>query len=73
MASQLDDQAQTRLALAALNAALVRTLHESGAISAQDYLGNLERIYGLVRDRETSSVELLETLNWTREILKDIE
>lgn len=73
MASPLDDQAQTRMALAALNAALVRTLHESGVVSARDYVQNLERIYNEARHWESAPVGLLETLSWTREILKDID
>lgn len=70
MASPLSDQEQTRLALAALIAALARTLGEGDQSFAIRFDKNLERAYYALRDSEVDHSPVLQALRSTRELLK---
>jgi hypothetical protein len=70
MATQLDDQAQTRLAVAALFVALVRTLGEQDQSVPARFDENLERLYRDMEDYPSNPVGALETLRWTHEMLR---
>jgi hypothetical protein len=61
---ELDDQAQTRLAIAALFAALVK------ALERRDLTDGLEEVSRDIRNDRTSATGALETLQWTSEFLK---
>jgi hypothetical protein len=65
---ELDDQAQTRLATAALFAALVRSLERRDVIARSEVIAELQKLYAELRD--TSPTGVLETLTWAREMLK---
>jgi hypothetical protein len=68
--SHLSDQAQTRLALAALAAAFAKTLDESDESFALRFGDNLRELYATMREAESPSTDVLETLKWTQELLK---
>jgi hypothetical protein len=63
---------QTRLALAALTACLVKTLSEQDESFQSRFTENLDRIYKEVRDSELSHIGAMETLGWTGEFLKKL-
>jgi hypothetical protein len=67
---ELDDQAQTRLAMAALFAALVRALEKRDVISREEVDAELEKIWREMRDYSAQSIGVLETLRWAGELLK---
>jgi hypothetical protein len=66
----LDDQAQTRLAMAALFVALVRALEKRDLTSRAEVSGELEKLYREVRDYPAQSLGVIETLRWADELLK---
>jgi hypothetical protein len=68
--SHLSDQAQTRLALAALAAAFAKTLDESDESFALRFGDNLRELYATMHEAESPSTGVLETLKWTQELLK---
>ena len=68
--SLLDDQDQTRLAMAALFAALVKALEKRDLISRKEVEAEVGKIYQHVRDNPTQAKGALETLRWTSELLK---
>ena len=61
---------QTRYALATLVACLVRALADGTDGLQTRFEANLVKAYDEVREQELSHIGVLETLNWTREILK---
>jgi hypothetical protein len=63
------DQAQTRLAMAALFAALVRALEMRASISRTEVELELGKIYGSLRD-SNSPTSVLETLDWARSLMR---
>jgi hypothetical protein len=63
---------QTRLALAALTACLVKTLSEQDESFQSRFTENLDRIYKDVRDSELPHIGAMETLGWTGEFLKKL-
>jgi hypothetical protein len=68
---ELSDQAQTRLAMAALFAALVRALEKRDVTSRQEVSAELEKIYHDMRDNYGHSpIAALETIQWAESILK---
>ncbi|WP_420406148.1 hypothetical protein [Nisaea sp.] len=69
MASPLNDQAQTRLAIAALFAALARTLGEQDESFPQRFDAHLEKFYREIREFPSDPIGTLETLKWAGEML----
>jgi hypothetical protein len=67
---ELDDQAQTRLAIAALFAALVKALERRDLTAVSDFKDGLEEVSRDIRNDRTSATLALETLQWTSEFLK---
>jgi hypothetical protein len=61
---------QTRQALAALTACLVKTIGEQDATFEARFKQNPERGYKEVRDSELCHTGTMETLGWTAEFLK---
>jgi hypothetical protein len=66
---ELDDQAQTRLAMAALFAALVRALEKRGATPRKEVEAELDKIYHQLRSNPAGPIKSLETLKWANELL----
>ncbi len=62
MPTQLSDQAQTRLALASLFAALVQTLGERDEAFVPKFEERLEHLYREMDDYESNPIGALETL-----------
>jgi hypothetical protein len=58
---ELDDQAQTRLAMAALFSALVRALERRDVIARSDFTVELDKVYREIRDYPTNQIRTLET------------
>lgn len=69
---RLNDQAQIQLALAALFAALAKTLGEQYEPFPSRFVVNLERLHQKMKGWEGEPVVAMETLRWTSEILKDL-
>ena len=67
----LNDQVQTRLALAALFVALVRTLHGSDAAVLPKAEAELERLYYKMKDWSRDTNGALETLRMAQQMLRD--
>ena len=67
---ELDDHAQTRLAIAALFAALVKALERRDVTAVSDFKDGLEEVSRDIRNNQTSATGALETLQWTSEFLK---
>jgi DNA-binding IclR family transcriptional regulator len=67
---ELDDQAQTRLAIAALFAALVKALDRGNAFACSDFKDGLEEVSRDIRNNQTNATGALETLQRTSEFLK---
>ena len=63
---------QTRLALAALTACLVKALGERDPALVAKFEANLERAYSNIREMEARHIGALEILHWTREFLKEL-
>jgi hypothetical protein len=71
MATQLDDQAQTRLAVAALFVALVRILGEQNKSAPSTAAAVVEEYYRKISDWENAPAKTLETLRWVDELLRE--
>ncbi len=69
MADPLDDQAQTRLALASLFVALAQTLGEQDKSFPSRFDKNIERIYDAMREYESVPVQTIESLRWAHELI----
>jgi hypothetical protein len=67
---ELDDQAQTRLAIAALFAALVKALERRDVTAVSDFKDGIEEVSRDIRNNQMSGTGALETLQWTSEFLK---
>lgn len=67
---QLDDPAQTRLALATLFAALVRALDEQQGGVAKAFCRHLQATHQSMRDQEGPGHQVLETLRWADELVR---
>ena len=65
----LNDQDQTRLALASLTACVVQTLDGGLEAFAPRFVTNLEAAYASLKDAGMD-VKVLETLGWTREFFR---
>jgi len=63
---------QTRLALAALTACLVKSLGERDPVLQERFEANLETAYNNIREMEARHIGALEILHWTREFLKEL-
>ncbi|MGK2941005.1 MAG: hypothetical protein ACSLFJ_04925 [Immundisolibacter sp.] len=70
MADQEEHPNQTRLALAALAACIAKTLGESDLSFVPRLEKHLEAAYYSFRDTTPVNIGVMETLNWTREILR---
>jgi hypothetical protein len=70
--AELPDDAQTRLALAALAASLVKALDGRWPGLGEDFVSNLSHSYQQVTDVDVTSVGLLEALKWTSEFYRDL-
>ncbi len=68
--AQLNDQAQTRLALAAITAALVQTLSERDKSFASLFVKKLERLYRNMEDYDTHPIGAMEALRWAKELIQ---
>jgi hypothetical protein len=66
------DLDQTRLALAALAACIVRALGEDGPDVLTNFEKYMEKIYGQLREGPASNVGAIETLIWTKEFLRSL-
>ena len=64
---ELDDHAETRLAIAALFAALVRAIERGEEIARSDFTDELEKV---IRGIPASANGTLDTLRGTSELLK---
>lgn len=71
MSSQEENPNQTRLALATLTACIAKTLGESDSTFLPRLEKHLEAAYYSFRDTTPVNVGVMETLNWTREILRE--
>ena len=69
MTDKLDDQAQTRLALAALFAALARTLGEQDKSFPSRFDRHVQKFYREMEDYQSGPIGALETLRWTHELV----
>jgi hypothetical protein len=66
----IDDQAQTRLATAALFAALVRALERRDVVSRPEVEAELDKLYHVIRDYPSDWTGALEALSWAATLLK---
>ena len=64
------EDAETRMAIAALMAALVNALSEESPGLAKRFCKNLEETYNSVRDYESQPTGVIETLKWTSDFIK---
>ena len=71
MADPLDDQAQTRLAVASLFVALAQTLGEHDESFPSRFDKNIERIYDAMREYESAPVQTIESLRWAHELIHE--
>jgi hypothetical protein len=69
MGQPLDDEAQTRLGVAALAAAFARTLGEQDDTFLQRFDKQLEGVYRELEDG-SEPIGAMELLRWTHEMLK---
>lgn len=60
---------QTNLAIAVLTASLVKALEKTNLGLTENFLKELQESYYEVREMEQSHIEVMETLQWTREFL----
>jgi hypothetical protein len=67
---ELDGEAQTRLAIAGLFAALVRALDRRDVTAVSDFKDGLEEVSRDIRNNQTSATGALEMLQWTSDLLK---
>ena len=66
----LDDEAQTRLGIAALAVAFAQTLGEQDDTFVRRLDAQLERVYREMEDYPSEPIRALELLRWTHEMLK---
>lgn len=66
----IDEQAQTRLATAALFAALVRALERREITSRSEVEAELHKLYHVIRDYPADWTGALEALDWASTLLK---
>ena len=69
--NQLDDQAETRLAMAALFVALVRALRGLDESVPSRAASELERLYHKMRDYPAAPTGAIEALKWANELLRE--
>jgi len=67
---ELSDHDQTRLALAALFAALVRSLHDQGKCDLARFDEEIERIHFEMGEEESPPLSARRTLRWTHKYLR---
>jgi len=67
------DQDQSRLALAALTACIVQALHEPQGDLRTRFVQLLERAYHKMRDHAVDNSKAMETLHWTKQILRELD
>ena len=71
--AELSEEAQTRLAVASLAAALVKALDERLPGIQASFEGNLRKLYDQGKEVEFPSIGALETIKWTGELLLDLK
>ncbi|AWV87062.1 hypothetical protein [Acinetobacter radioresistens] len=62
---------QTNLAIAALSASFANALEKHNPGFKDDFLKELEARYYTLRESKLVHTEAMETLNWTRQFIKD--
>lgn len=67
---ELSDHDQTRLALAALFAALVRSLHDQGKCDLGRFDEEIERLHFEMGEEESPPLSARRTLRWTHKYLR---
>lgn len=67
------DRDQTRLAMAALAACIVQILRRSAPDARPTADEVLQRAYEVLRDSPLAGKEVLETLGWMAEFLKELD
>ena len=70
--TQTNDLDQTRLALAALTAALAQTLGESDKSFPSRLIENLQKVYGLLREGPASNLGAMETVKSAEQFLQQM-
>lgn len=68
---KLSDEEQTRLAMAALFVALVRTLEASDPSAPSRAEAELKKLYNKMRDYPSQPIGAFETLRWAGELLRE--
>jgi hypothetical protein len=63
---------QTRYTLAVLTACLVKALANGTDGLQERFEANLVKAYDEIREQELSHIGVMETLTWTREILRQL-
>ena len=71
MATPLDDQAQTRLAVASLFAALAQTLGEQSESFPPRFVAEVERRYRTMQEDEIPPTQAMEMLRLVREMIPE--
>jgi hypothetical protein len=71
--AELSEEAQTRLAVASLAAALVKALDERLPGIQSSFEDNLRKLYDQGKEVEFPSIGALETIKWTGELLLDLK
>lgn len=64
------EDAETRMTMAALTAALVRALSDENPGLADRFCQHLETTYNSMRDYESEPSGVMETLKWTHDFVK---
>jgi hypothetical protein len=70
---QFDNQVQTRLAMAALTAALVAALGERDESLASSFEKNIDFLYRKMRGTEGEPTEAINVLRWVREFSSELK
>lgn len=69
----LDAQSQTRMALAALVAALVQTLASRDESVLERFSANVEKLYRAMENWKSDPIQAMETLRWTHSLLGEMK
>lgn len=67
---ELSEHDQTRLALAALFSALVRSLHDQGKCDLKRFDEEIERLHFEMGEQESPPLSARRTLRWTHKYLR---
>lgn len=64
------DDAETRMTIAALTAALVRALEATAPGLSERFTAELENLYASIREYESTPTGAMETIKWTSDFVK---